>query len=88
MYLHIGQNVMILKKNIVCIMDIENTTNSNITKKFLKNMQINGQIINVTNDLPKAFIVYKEKNITSVYITQFSSSTLIKRYSAAINEMT
>ena len=38
-----------------------------------------GQVVNVTNDLPKSFVLCEEGGQVRVYITQVSSSTLRKR---------
>ena len=37
------------------------------------------QVVNVTNDLPKSFVLCEEGGQVRVYITQVSSSTLRKR---------
>ena len=79
MYLHIGLNLMINIKYIVGIFDIENTSASPITKNFLAQAQNRAEIISVTEELPKSFIVYNEKGKTTVYLTQFSTATLQKR---------
>jgi hypothetical protein len=79
MYLHIGLNYLINTKHIVGIFDIENTSSSLITRKFLAEAQNKCEIINVTEELPKSFIIYNDKGKTTVYLTQFSTVTLQKR---------
>lgn len=85
MYLHIGTNILINHKYIVGIFDIENTSSSLITRKFLAEAQKKYEIICVTEELPKSFIIYNEKGKTTVYLTQFSTSTLQKR--SMVNEL-
>lgn len=79
MYLHLGKDVIIKTKNIVGIFDIETSTISNITRGFLSSAQKAGQIINVSMEMPKSFILCCEKKRKTVYISQISSATLLKR---------
>jgi hypothetical protein len=82
MYLHIGNEKVVRYKDILGIFDIETSSISKITRDYLSNAQHKGNIINVTNELPKSFIVCnnsKEKSKFSVYISQISSITLLKR---------
>ena len=58
---------------------MENTTNSKITKDFLKKYEKNKKIINVSMmDLPKSYILVKDKE-EKLYISPISSQTLLKR---------
>jgi hypothetical protein len=85
MYLHIGNDKVVRLQDIIGVFDIETSSISKITRDFLNNAQINGNIYNVTNELPKSFIVCsnsKEKGNYGkyiVYISQISSITLLKR---------
>jgi hypothetical protein len=84
MYLHIGQDTVVRSDDILGIFDIESSSVSAITKEFLSGAQQAGGVINVTEDLPKSFIVcapegQKEKSASKVYISQISTTTLFKR---------
>lgn len=79
MYLHIGLNYMIKKKYITGIFDMENTTGSVITKKFLAFSQKRGQVVAIGNDLPRSYILYNEKGKTKLYISPITTSSLLKR---------
>jgi hypothetical protein len=84
MYLHIGNEKVVRQKDIIGVFDIETSSISKITRDFLNKAQINGNIFNVTNELPKSFVVcgnLKEKSKYTVYISQISSITLLKRLS-------
>lgn len=86
MYLHIGLNYMIKKKDIVGIFDIETTTGSMITRSFLTKAQKSDKIYPVTTELPRSFIVCRDKKgKEKVYLTQLSTSTLQKRNAAKEN---
>lgn len=76
MYLHIGGDFLVRKDNIIGIFDIENTSISKLTREFFKISEENSNVITVSYDLPRSFIL--EKNNT-VYISPISPSTLLKR---------
>lgn len=85
MYLHIGQDVMVRKREIVGIFNMENTTVSGHTKAFLARAEKSGRVEYATLDLPKAFVVCAptgkrtaHQNET-VYISQLAPATLEKR---------
>jgi hypothetical protein len=79
MYLHLGQDVVVPVKTVIGIFDMDNTTGSTITRAFLKKAEKSGQIVNISDDLPKSFIVCSESGQTKVYLSQLASSTLLKR---------
>jgi hypothetical protein len=86
MYLHLGQDVVVPVKTVVGIFDMDNTTGSGITRAFLKRAEKAGQIVNISDDLPKSFIVCSEDDTlspgngrTKIYLSQLASSTLLKR---------
>ncbi len=79
MYLHLGRDVVVDDKTIVAIFDLDKTTIGKITKDYLKNAQIENRVVNVSDDLPKSFIVCEDNNITTIYISQISAITLLRR---------
>lgn len=79
MYLHLGQDTVVKKENIVGIFDLDNTTISKITRDFLKNAEKQGNTVNVSYELPKSFIICNEDGVLKTYISQISSVTLEKR---------
>lgn len=80
MYLHLGQETVVRVADIVGIFDMENTTVSQNTRRFLANAEKKGRVVTVSPELPKAFIVCREKNgRETVYISQISTATLLKR---------
>jgi len=85
MYLHLGQEVVVRKKDIVGIFDLDNTTVSPQTKGFLNDAEKAGRVAYVSYELPKSFVVCAEqKKVTrprreQVYIAQMAPATLKKR---------
>jgi len=79
MYIPIGGNMAVRDEAIVGIFDLDNTTCSKHTKKFLAGAEKDGQIVTVTDDVPKAFVLAREFSLDRVYLTQFSAATIEKR---------
>jgi hypothetical protein len=77
MYLHLGQSVVVHQKEIIGIFDLDNTTSSFRTRKFLERAEREGRAVTVTDDLPKSFVVCQKKNgETVIYLSQLSPATL------------
>lgn len=81
MYLHLGGDVVILKKSIVGIFDLDTATISKHTKNYLTLAEKEGRVVNVSYELPKSFVVCNDDGLPRVYISQISSQTLTKRFS-------
>ena len=79
MYLHLGQNVVVPEAEVIGVFDLDNTTGSHITRKFLGEAEKAGRVISVSDDLPKSFVVCGENGEFEVYFSQLSSQTLLKR---------
>ncbi len=77
MYINVGGDVLLKNGDIVAIMDIENTSTSKITKEFLR--KTGKSVINISDELPKSFIITKERGKTKLYVSPVSSATLYKR---------
>ena len=80
MYLHLGSDVVVLKKSIIGIFDLDTATISKHTKNYLALAEKEGRVVNVSYELPKSFVVSIEKDRAVVYISQLSSQTLNKRF--------
>ena len=80
MYLHLGNNIIVKDKDIIGIFDIDNTTVSKHTRKYLSQRTRNGEIINVSSELPKSFVVCRTAQGTRVYISQLSPKTLMNHH--------
>ena len=78
MYLHIGNNVILNKKDIIFKLDYENLKENNIFKEFCTNIDKNN-ITDISEGKPKSIIITKEKDILKGYISNISSTTLAKR---------
>ncbi len=79
-YLHIGQNLMLEDKRIIGIFDLDNTSQSKITRTFLNQAEEEGIVLTAIEDIPKSFVVCDHPyHRQIVYISQLNSSTLARR---------
>ena len=80
MYLHLGQNVMVPGDAVIGIFDLDNTTWSFRTRRFLERAEQEGRVTAVGDDLPRSFVlVQEEDDPAAIYITQLTAATLQKR---------
>ena len=63
MYLHIGENKVLLKDEIVGIFDLDFSTVSVNTRNYLNSAQKEGRVITLGFNLPKSFIVTRDDKI-------------------------
>ena len=81
MYLHIGNHINIREKDIIGIFDLDRTTTSQITRKYLSEAQKKALVFSANDEIPKSFILYKdpETGICRVYFSQLSTAALSGR---------
>lgn len=79
MYLHLGKDTVITAENIIGIFDMDRCTVSGLARNYLTTAQKSGNVVNVSEELPRSFIVYHENGRETVYISQLSPATLLKR---------
>ena len=80
MYLHLGQNVMVRKQDVIGIFDLDNTTWSFRTRRLLERAEQEGRVVTIGDDLPRSFVLVREGDGPSaVYITALSPAALSAR---------
>lgn len=79
MYLHLGKDTVVNTKNILAILDLESTTLSRNTRDFLKIVEEEGFVRNVSEELPKTFVLCEVDGQSVIYITNISSKALSGR---------
>lgn len=77
MYLHIGNNIILRKEDIIGIFDYKEMQENKISSQFLE--KIKNNIINYEARGGKSIILTKEKGIMKGYLSNISSITLLKR---------
>lgn len=78
-YLHLGNDVVIKSDKIIGLFDLDNSTMKKSTRDYLSFTEKIGNIVNVTLKLPKSFVVVQDNGEVKVYLSQLSTSTLLKR---------
>ena len=79
MYLHLGQDTIVMTDRIVGVFDLDNSTVSKATREFLSRAQRENRVVEVTAELPKSFIVCEDAGVETVYLSQVSPATLLRR---------
>ena len=80
MYLHIGQNVIIPFRDVVGLFDLDNTSASRLTRSFLERAEKEGRLVNVSDDLPRSFVLCSgQAGPPVVYLCQLSTAALLRR---------
>ena len=80
MYIHLGQETVIKSSDVIGIFDLESTTISKNSRDYLTKAEKKGEVITVSYELPKSFIICSaKKREQKVYISQISSTTLQRR---------
>ena len=78
-YLHLGKGTLVREDEVLGIFDLDITSQSHLTRKFLSMADKAGQVVNAAEDIPKSFVLCKQKGETRVYLSQMASATLLKR---------
>ena len=79
-YLHIGQSVTVEEKRIIGIFDLDNTSTSRHTRRFLDGAEKEGVVQSACEDIPRSFVVCDHPyHRQIIYLSQLNSQTLLKR---------
>ena len=80
MFLHLGNDVVVPYRDVVAIYDMDTTTISKISREFLAAAEIGGLVENVSEELPKSYILCEKDKKKRIYVSPISSVTLHKRF--------
>ena len=79
-YLHSGMNVMVDPRRVIGIFDLDNTSTSKLTRRFLDGAEKEGVVQSACEDIPKSFVVCDHPyHRQIIYLSQLNSQTLLKR---------
>lgn len=79
MYVHIGNDNIIKKDEIVAILNLELLLEEKNLEDIIKEVNLEGKIINISDNIKKSLIIVKNDKEQIGYITNISSITLAKR---------
>ncbi len=84
MFLHLGENTVVYKKDIVAILNAKSTLGSKINREFLRTCEEEGFIDGITNNNLRSFVIVgtvenRTVHRTKIYCSSISALTLQKR---------
>ncbi len=79
MYLHIGNGVSVKEKDIIGIFDLDTSTVSKTTKKFVNEKSKEGNLEYTDSDLPRSFVFCSEGGKYKIKLSRISSIGLKQR---------
>ena len=74
-----GSDTVVNTKNVIAILDLESTSQSQNTRDFLKIVEEEGFVRNVSDEIPKTFVLCEIDGQSVIYITNISSKALAGR---------
>lgn len=77
MYLYLGGDTAVRSSDIIGIFDMDTSTVNKATRDYLSKAEKEKRIVYVNYDLPKSFVVCKNK----IYVCPLNTATLFKRLS-------
>ncbi|MBD9206568.1 MAG: DUF370 domain-containing protein [Clostridiales bacterium] len=73
-------NVMVDPRRVIGIFDLDNTSTSKHTRRFLDGAEKEGVVQSACEDIPKSFVVCDHPyHRQIIYLSQLNSQTLLKR---------
>ena len=81
MFLHIGSGEIIAEEDIIGIFDMDTATVSKSTGKFLSSAEKKKRVIYTDSEIPKSFVVCKERKgkKEKIFFSRISSTALKMR---------
>ena len=78
-YLHLGKGMVVRDDEIVGIFDLDITSQSHLTRKYLAACEKAGEVETASDDLPKSFVVCAGKEKRKLILSPMNTATLLKR---------
>ena len=77
MYLHVGNNKNIRTKSIIGIFDMDNTTVSAVTRKYLNARQKKNLVLSASQEeIPNSFVLYEDGGDKKICFSPLSVEAL------------
>lgn len=73
MYLHIGNGKSVRNSDVIGIFDLDTSTVSSVTKKFINKMQKENAVEYEDSDIPRSFILTDENKKVKVRLSRIST---------------
>ena len=78
-FIHLGKGTLVRDDEILGIFDLDITSQSHLTRKYLSMAEKAGQVINAAEDIPKSFVLCRREGQTRIYLSQMACATLLRR---------
>lgn len=75
MYIYLGGDTAISTRDIIGVFDMDTSTVNKATRDYLTKAEKEKRVIYVNYELPKSFIVCREK----IYVCPLNTATILKR---------
>lgn len=80
MIIHIGDNISLLEKDILLILDRKTVELSKDNKALISKLIDSDMLINDMNSNIKSYIIVQEKGNLKLYVSNISSTSLLNRH--------
>ncbi|MDO4990186.1 MAG: DUF370 domain-containing protein [Eubacteriales bacterium] len=78
-YLHLGKGAVVDEREIVGIFDLDITSQSHLTRRYLAAAERAGEVAAASEDLPKSFVVCEKGGRRRLLLSPMNTATLLKR---------
>ena len=78
-YLHLGRGYVVRDDEIVGVFDLDVTSQSHLTRKYLAVCEKAGEVEAASEELPKSFVVCEGKGRRRLVLSPMNTATLLKR---------
>ena len=75
MYIYLGGDIPISTRDIIGVFDMDTSTVNKATRDYLTKAEKEKRVIYVNYELPKSFIVCRDK----IYVCPLNTATILKR---------
>lgn len=79
MYVHIGNDFVVHKGDIIGIFDFDGVMSSKITSAYLKRLESENKLIAVSQDIPKSVVIVTSSGEDIAYLSPLNSKTIKNR---------
>ena len=77
MYVYLGSGAVVPEDEIIGVFDLDNASSSRITREFLKAREDSGELVTLSDDLPRYFVVTSDGERTATYLTYMKMKRVI-----------
>ena len=78
-YLHLGKGAVVRDDEIVGVFDLDITSQSHLTRRYLAACEKAGEVETASDDLPKSFVVCEGRGKRKLILSPMNTATLLKR---------